>query len=180
MTLIFRTPACRALALATADERAHRRLLGRALWRQRHEHRWRARGRSCGADTGATSRRASNCARLEAALVGVHMRIGRVGDQCVRRRDHRGGDIGVRVERGDDRHARPDECAHRAARDPPPHPATSSVTIAPCRASSTPSARRRPACRSRSECRKCRVRLARDDAARCRGRIEQRHGASHR
>ena len=100
------------LALGDSGERAHGSLFGGALGWQRHEHR-RSRESGGRADSG-DEKPGEDFTRLEAALVRVDMRIGRVGDERIGRRHHLGGEIGVRIECRDNRHARPDERAHGA------------------------------------------------------------------
>ena len=95
-------------ALALGDRLA----VGAAVGEQRH---LRRQDRQLDEGLGgprAGKELAHGAAGLVTALGEVDMRVGQVGDEEIGRLDHPARDVGVQVERRDDRDLRPDDCAH--------------------------------------------------------------------
>ncbi len=81
----------------------------RALFRRADEHRYLRERRDWLVPP--LHRAGDDLRRLHSALEGVHVRVGVVAHQSVGVAHHRGRDVGVQVQRADDRHVRSDHVA---------------------------------------------------------------------
>jgi hypothetical protein len=86
--------------------------IGAGGGQQRHRRRDDRQSDQRALGLGAGQQLAERRGRLLAALAHVEMRVGAVADERIDRLHHAVGDVGVEVERRDDRHVRPDDLAH--------------------------------------------------------------------